>query len=64
MRTPLATNIHKMPITNLDREGSKFAKMIQYNPPRSGLMLPALADETYLRKLGLWKDDKQKGFPN
>lgn len=46
----------KIPITNLDREGSKFAKMIQYNPPRSGLMLPDLADETYLRGLGLWKD--------
>jgi hypothetical protein len=32
--------------------------MIQYNPPRSGLMFPKLADETYLRKLGLWKDDQ------
>jgi len=47
----------KMPISNLDSNGSKFAKMIQYNPPRSGLMLPELADETYLRNLGLWKDD-------
>lgn len=45
-----------IPVITLNEEGSEFAKTIQHNPTRSGLMLPELADEGYLRRLGLWKD--------
>ena len=47
----------EIPAVTLDKDGSKFVKLIQHNPSRSGLMLPELADETYLRNLGLWKNE-------
>jgi len=45
-----------MPVITLDNNGSLFARQIQNNPSRLGLMLPHLADEQYLKDLGLWKD--------
>jgi len=45
-----------MPVTILDRHASAFARRIVHNPPRSGLMLPELGTDEYLRKMGWFKE--------
>ena len=46
----------RMPVTMLDKDASAFAREIVHNPVRSGLMLPDLGSDEYLKKMGWFKE--------